>query len=107
MSRSQMAEQQQGQPAKLSDDRRKALNLAITQIEKTCGKGSIMRMGADSPQVRVAGISTGAINLDAAARDPADPDGRIDRKSTRLNSSHLGISYAVFCLKKKKEKETH
>src|SRR5258705_9246197 len=27
-----------------------------------------------------------------------------DRKSTRLNSSHLGISYAVFCLKKKKTK---
>src|SRR2546426_8436902 len=29
-----------------------------------------------------------------------------DRKSTRLNSSHLVISYAVFCLKKKKTKET-
>src|ERR1035441_10736503 len=29
--------------------------------------------------------------------------GHIDRKSTRLNSSHLGISYAVFCLKKKKK----
>src|SRR5438045_6372786 len=28
-----------------------------------------------------------------------------DRKSTRLNSSHLGISYAVFCLKKKKNKQ--
>src|SRR2546426_1331731 len=28
--------------------------------------------------------------------------GRVDRKSTRLNSSHLVISYAVFCLKKKK-----
>src|SRR5437899_8773927 len=28
-------------------------------------------------------------------------DGAKDRKSTRLNSSHLGISYAVFCLKKK------
>src|ERR1035441_10886778 len=28
-----------------------------------------------------------------------------DRKSTRLNSSHLGISYAVFCLKKKKKQE--
>src|SRR5437899_5171504 len=27
----------------------------------------------------------------------------LDRKSTRLNSSHLGISYAVFCLKKKKD----
>src|SRR5256885_17103129 len=32
-------------------------------------------------------------------------DQRVDRKSTRLNSSHLVISYAVFCLKKKKNKE--
>src|SRR5215212_11496634 len=32
---------------------------------------------------------------------------RRDRKSTRLNSSHLGISYAVFCLKKKKKKKNH
>src|SRR5437899_7779606 len=31
------------------------------------------------------------------------PGNQRDRKSTRLNSSHLGISYAVFCLKKKKE----
>src|SRR5205814_8604738 len=31
---------------------------------------------------------------------------RGDRKSTRLNSSHLGISYAVFCLKKKKSQKT-
>src|SRR5258705_9682971 len=30
-----------------------------------------------------------------------------DRKSTRLNSSHLGISYAVFCLKKKKNMMAH
>src|SRR2546426_4389026 len=30
----------------------------------------------------------------------------VDRKSTRLNSSHLVISYAVFCLKKKKKKAT-
>src|SRR2546426_7455001 len=41
-----------------------------------------------------------------------DPDGAgkapllIDRKSTRLNSSHLVISYAVFCLKKKKTNNT-
>src|SRR5256885_5234906 len=34
-----------------------------------------------------------------ARRPPGDPD----RKSTRLNSSHLVISYAVFCLKKKKK----
>src|SRR5947199_3457371 len=32
---------------------------------------------------------------------------RSDRKSTRLNSSHLGISYAVFCLKKKKKQKRH
>src|SRR5690606_41668152 len=37
-----------------------------------------------------------------AARGPADAG--IDRKSTRLNSSHVKISYAVFCLKKKKTK---
>src|SRR3712207_9391940 len=30
-----------------------------------------------------------------------------DRKSTRLNSSHANISYAVFCLKKKKERTKH
>src|SRR2546422_5218261 len=33
-------------------------------------------------------------------------DSAADRKSTRLNSSHGYISYAVFCLKKKKKKET-
>src|SRR5947199_1189254 len=38
------------------------------------------------------------------ARERRATDAR-DRKSTRLNSSHLGISYAVFCLKKKKKKE--
>src|SRR5690625_7211831 len=36
----------------------------------------------------------------------ADVGGEIDRKSTRLNSSHVAISYAVFCLKKKKKKYT-
>src|SRR2546426_4345096 len=34
-------------------------------------------------------------------------DGFEDRKSTRLNSSHLVISYAVFCLKKKKKQRTN
>src|SRR5258705_7110844 len=36
---------------------------------------------------------------------PSEVRGEGDRKSTRLNSSHLGISYAVFCLKKKKKKQ--
>src|SRR5437763_11127353 len=53
---------------------------------------------------------------DGRGRFTLDPDalpgvatsgsGSRDRKSTRLNSSHRCISYAVFCLKKKKEKET-
>src|SRR5438132_10888799 len=37
---------------------------------------------------------------------PADRAGSEDRKSTRLNSSHTVISYAVFCLKKKKYLQT-
>src|SRR5258705_3028901 len=37
-----------------------------------------------------------------AVRRRSEGSRRVDRKSTRLNSSHLGISYAVFCLKKKK-----
>src|SRR5437868_15008162 len=41
----------------------------------------------------------------AAQEDPSSPiAGSSDRKSTRLNSSHVSISYAVFCLKKKKKK---
>src|SRR5262245_63104123 len=40
----------------------------------------------------------------AARKARSTPCTRQDRKSTRLNSSHLGISYAVFCLKKKKHR---
>src|SRR5437868_14609529 len=38
----------------------------------------------------------------AETRRTRSPDAYLDRKSTRLNSSHVSISYAVFCLKKKK-----
>src|SRR3712207_6990293 len=41
--------------------------------------------------------------LDAAVQWDGPVPGREDRKSTRLNSSHANISYAVFCLKKKKQ----
>src|SRR2546430_8107176 len=43
-------------------------------------------------------------NLNGLRFDPTDGE---DRKSTRLNSSHSQISYAVFCLKKKKNTSTH
>ena len=63
--------------ASLTDDRKKALGLAIAQIEKNHGKGSIMRMGAESGRVRVEAISTGAINLDAAIGIGGIPRGRV------------------------------
>ncbi len=61
---------------KMSDERKKALNLAIAQIEKHCGKGSIMRIGQGT-QVRVPAISTGALNLDAAIGIGGIPRGRV------------------------------
>src|SRR5947209_13649085 len=50
---------------------------------------------------RVAGQRTTAARLRIVGV-PADADDFQDRKSTRLNSSHANISYAVFCLKKEK-----
>jgi recombination protein RecA len=61
----------------VQEDRKKALILAIAQIEKSCGKGSIMRMGAESARVRVEAIPTGAINLDAAIGVGGIPRGRV------------------------------
>src|SRR2546428_537130 len=55
MSRTLMPAEEKEAP-RLTEERKKALNLAITQIEKTCGKGAIMRMGADAPRVRRAEI---------------------------------------------------
>ena len=61
----------------MQDDKKKALSLAISQIEKSCGKGSIMRMGSDTPKVRLEVIPTGAINLDAAIGIGGIPRGRV------------------------------
>ena len=61
----------------MQDDKKKALSLAISQIEKSCGKGSIMRMGSDTVKVRLESIPTGAINLDAAIGIGGIPRGRV------------------------------
>src|SRR3712207_6062691 len=112
-----------------------ALQGALSQIERQFGKGTVMRMGDEGAQVKVNAIPTGALSLDLALGIGGVPRGRIveifgpessgkttlvyhviaeaqklgggwaDRKSTRLNSSHANISYAVFCLKKKNKKE--
>src|SRR5437899_10110542 len=61
------------------------------------------------PAAEILYVPAGQV-LDTARRQDADSfdaPGARDRKSTRLNSSHLGISYAVFCLKKKKNNGPH
>src|SRR2546422_7095255 len=52
---------------------------------------------------RIGGYADSHIRRAAAPHPPIRPSA-LDRKSTRLNSSHGYISYAVFCLKKKKKK---
>src|SRR5687768_17763679 len=70
----------------------------------------VHRFTVDGPcYVRVRGTDgkRGAPGYHGAAVDPSGPAlDVVDRKSTRLNSSHGYISYAVFCLKKKKITQT-
>ncbi len=63
--------------ADLTADRSKALNVAIQQIERSYGKGSIMRMGNGAERLVIEAIPTGAINLDAAIGVGGIPRGRI------------------------------
>jgi len=58
-------------------DRSKALGLAVSQIEKSFGKGAIMKLGAEGMRVKIDAIPTGAINLDAAIGVGGIPRGRI------------------------------
>src|SRR5207302_3765046 len=59
----------------------------------------------EAPAGRIVNVSSRIGSL-TAITDPAFPmRGKGDRKSTRLNSSHVKISYAVFCLKKKNKRK--
>ena len=60
-----------------SKEKGKALNIAISQIEKQFGKGSIMKLGSDSALVAVETISTGSIGLDQALGVGGVPRGRV------------------------------
>src|SRR3712207_7668251 len=64
-----------------------------------------LRLGQHGPAPELGGGAAGLGRGDASAARPGDP--ARDRKSTRLNSSHANISYAVFCLKKKKNEYLH
>src|SRR3712207_7824376 len=76
-------------------------------------KGSLSAVGNRAKSAKAEGsltaTHTGGAGTKVGLSDPVVPRGRAiaqrikDRKSTRLNSSHANISYAVFCLKKKKK----
>src|ERR1035441_2257937 len=81
------------------------------QHESTCGGARGHHHATPGCRVAVLGGSE-VLGCDGVQSQGAGDRGRpgsnavaLDRKSTRLNSSHLGISYAVFCLKKKKKKK--
>jgi recombination protein RecA len=61
----------------MADERGKAIDLAVSQIEKQFGKGSIMRLGSKEAIVPIAVISTGAISFDAALGVGGFPRGRV------------------------------
>jgi recombination protein RecA len=76
MATAQATEQKQTDQKK-ADQKQKALDTALTQIERSYGKGAIMRMGEDGARVAMETIPTGAINLDAAIGIGGIPRGRI------------------------------
>src|SRR3712207_8601312 len=67
-------------------------------------RGGQLLVGAVDAARRLLGQVTA---MTSRRRTPQLRAGSVDRKSTRLNSSHANISYAVFCLKKKKLYDTH
>ena len=60
-----------------AEHRKKALRTALTQIERSYGRGAIMRMGAEGASLQIRAISTGALNLDAMIGIGGVPRGRI------------------------------
>ena len=63
--------------AESKNDRRQALELAISQIERQFGKGSVMRLGAGGPLEEISVIPTGALTLDHALGIGGLPRGRV------------------------------
>jgi len=61
----------------MADERAKAIDLAVSQIEKQFGKGSIMRLGSKEAIVPISVISTGSISFDAALGVGGFPRGRV------------------------------
>ena len=91
--------------AKLADLDKEYKDLVAGAVRKTIivGDRFPLRYFADAYGLNYFAAFTGcSTDTEASARTIAFLIDEVDRKSTRLNSSHARISYAVFCLKKKK-----
>ena len=62
---------------KRNNEKQKALDSALAQIERQFGKGSIMKLGADNPVQEIEATSTGSLGLDIALGIGGLPKGRI------------------------------
>jgi hypothetical protein len=63
--------------ATINDNKQRALDLAVAQIDRQFGKGSIMRLGDERARVKVDVISTGCLSLNAAIGIGGIPRGRV------------------------------
>ncbi len=72
-----MAQKDDAKEAKSDDGKGKALEVALSQIEKQFGQGAIMKLGSQAAKVAVPTISTGALTLDIALGIGGVPRGRI------------------------------
>jgi recombination protein RecA len=77
MTDQRMSEKGDRASERMAEQKNKALSTALSQIERSYGKGAIMRMGEGGVKAHIEAISTGALNLDAAIGIGGVPRGRI------------------------------
>src|SRR5690554_7066848 len=77
------------------------ISVLVTELEKIQNQSSEPEVSALINQQKIKAKSLGSI-INVLLEISKIESGQVDRKSTRLNSSHVRISYAVFCLKKKR-----
>ena len=84
-------------------DKSKALETALSQIERNFGKGSIMKLGQDNPVIDIESISTGSISLDIALGIGGLPKGRIVEIYGPESSGKTTLALHVVAEEQKKE----
>ena len=84
-------------------DKSKALETALSQIERNFGKGSIMKLGQDNPVIDIESISTGSISLDIALGIGGLPKGRIIEIYGPESSGKTTLALHVVAEEQKKE----